>query len=77
MAGKAFLRDGEFIRTNRAAQNWGRRLIGSRRTRYNQALVFAARAPGDEGGKCDVQTVPSNLMPYLVSLWRPLALAVP
>src|SRR6266404_1216122 len=42
-AGKVLSSDGEFIRTDRAAQNCGRKLIGYRRSRYNQAVAFLAR----------------------------------
>src|SRR5712691_5162379 len=65
-AGKAFSSTGEFIRTDRAAQNWGRKLIGYRRSRYNQAVAFLARSRWsartlfDRGGKSDVQRAPSN-----------------
>jgi hypothetical protein len=59
-AGKAFSSDGQIIRTDRAAQNGGRKLIGYRRCRYNQAVVFfarcrwSARTLFDGGGKSDV-----------------------
>ena len=65
-ARKALSSDGEFIRTDRAAQNWGRKLIGYRRSRYNQAVAFLARYRRsvrtlfDGGGKSDVQSGPSN-----------------
>src|SRR5467141_1297230 len=65
-ARKALSRDGELIRTDRAAQNWGRKLIGYRRSRYNQAVAFLARYRRsvrtlfDGGGKSDVQSGPSN-----------------
>ena len=67
-ARKALSRDGEFIRTDRAAQNWERKLIGYRRSRYNQAVAFLARYRRsvrtlfDGGGKSDVQSGPSNRM---------------
>jgi hypothetical protein len=67
-AGKAFSSDGEIIRTDRAAQNWGRKLIGYTRSRYNQAVAFlaccrwSARTLFDGGGKSDVQSGPSNGM---------------
>jgi len=64
--GKVLSSDGEFIRTDRAAQNWGRKLIGYRRSRYNQAVAFLARYRRsvrtlfDGGGMSDVQSGPSN-----------------
>ena len=42
-AGKVLSSDGEFIRTDRAAQNWERKLIGYKGSRYNQAVALLAR----------------------------------
>src|SRR5882762_11802117 len=65
-AGKVLSSGGGFIRTDRAAQNWERKLIGYKGSRYNQAVALlagcrwsAARCI-DGGGKSDVQSGPSN-----------------
>jgi hypothetical protein len=55
-------------------------LIGYERSRYNPAVAFLARcqwparAPFGRAGKSDVQSAPSNVMPYLVSLSKSVAL---
>jgi hypothetical protein len=67
-AGKVLSSDGGFIRTDRAAQNWERKLIGYKGSRYNQAVALLARYRRsvrtlfDGGGKSDVQNGPSNRM---------------
>ncbi len=81
-AGKVLSSDGGFIRTDRAAQNWERKLIGYKGSRYNQAVAFLTRCRRSvrtlfDGGARATYNVGLQIgWPNLVSLSRLVALVV-